>query len=82
VDDSLLLCNSEFIARESWQFKALFEFRMFHSVRRKEYNLPPSVNWAVNYIIHRSLELSYMDEHIFILDKPLVYGVLHDFHIV
>ena len=38
--DDLLLCNSESITRESWQFKALFEFQMFHSVRIKERNLP------------------------------------------
>jgi hypothetical protein len=55
---------------------------MFHPVRRKECNLPPSVNWAVNYVIHRSLELNYTNEQIFMLDKPLVYGLLHDFHIV
>ena len=36
---------------------------------------------AVNYINHRYLELSYIDEHIFMLDKPLAYGLLHDFHI-
>ena len=55
---------------------------MFHSVRRRECYLPAAVNWALYYIICHSLDLSYVDEHIFMLDKPLVYGLLYDFHIV
>jgi hypothetical protein len=36
----------------------------------------------MSYIIRRSLELHYIVEYIFMLDKPFVYGLFHDFQIM